>query len=255
MLTPYVILFSLGSIIGSFLNVVIYRIPNGLSLWSPPSHCPHCSHRIPWYYNVPVWGFLIQLGRCAFCKTSISFRYPAVEILSGIFTCFFFSQFGLSVVFFKLTYLALLMLVLSFIDFQKHLIPNRIVFFSFPFAVLFSVLEGKPSIIDSILGFLIGGLGLWAVWYIGHLIYKRDGIGGGDIKLAALLGVFIGWKLLLLTVFTSFILISAIGWLGIITRRLSRNSEIPLAPFLTVAIWINVFYGLDIIRWYIAFIT
>lgn len=251
----YVLLSIIGLIIGSFLNAVIYRIPLNLSLWSPGSRCPKCETPIRWLYNIPLWGYLIQLGRCARCKEKISFTYPLVEILSAGILCLMYYQFGFSLIFLKLSYLGLLMLALSFVDYKFHIIPNRILLFSFPLAVIFSALPGKDSFIDGLLGSLAGGAGLWAMWFLGRLMYKKDALGGGDIKLAALLGLFLGWKILFLSFFLSFILITAVGWTGILFRKLNRGSEMPVAPFLTPAVLISVLYGHVIIHWYLQFFS
>ncbi|MBL7959951.1 prepilin peptidase [bacterium] len=247
---PYFIIGLIGLMIGSFLNVVIYRVPLGQSLWFPGSHCPACGHAIRWYHNIPLWGYLIQKGRCEHCSTKISLVYPLIETGSALILCFMYGQFGYGILFYKISFVTLMMLTIARIDYEYHIIPDRIILFGFPFAFLFTGLEGKYQLIDGAIGFLAGGLGMFIIAIIGRLFYKKDAMGGGDIKLAALLGVFLGWKVLILTLFVSFLLMTVIGWIGIAIRKVQRGSEIPMAPFMMVSVLLCIFYGHEMIHWY-----
>lgn len=247
---PYFVTGLIGLMIGSFLNVVIYRVPLDQSLWFPGSHCPDCDHPIRWYHNIPLWGYVIQKGRCIHCSENISFVYPLVEIVTASTLCFMYGQFGHTVLFYKVSFMTLMMFTLARIDYEFHIIPDRIIRFSFPFAFLFIGLQDIDHLVDGAIGFLVGGMGMFIVAVIGRLFYKKDAMGGGDIKLAALLGVFLGWKVLLLSLFVAFLLMTAIGWIGIAVRKIQRGSEIPMAPFIAASVLICVFYGHEIIHWY-----
>lgn len=252
---PYFIIVLAGLMIGSFLNVVIYRIPLEQSLWFPGSHCPKCEQPIRWHHNIPLWGYLIQRGRCAHCLESISFVYPLVEIVTAATLCFMYGQFGHTLWFYKVSFIALMMFTLACIDYRFHIIPDRIIKFSFPVAFLLTGLQGMDHLLDGVVGFLAGGLGLFGVAVIGRIAYKKDAMGGGDIKLAALLGLFLGWQALLFTLFTAFLLMTVIGWIGIAVQKIQRGSEIPMAPFLTAAVWISIFFKHQIVHWYIDTVT
>lgn len=250
-LYPYFIIGLTGLMIGSFLNVVIYRVPLNLSLVFPGSHCPSCNHAILWYHNVPLWGYLVQRGKCVHCHKKISCTYPLVEFVSALVLCLMYWQFGHSVLFYKVSFLTLMMFVLASIDYRFHLIPDKILLFSFPFAFLFTGLQGRDSLISGFLGFIVGGAGMFIIAVIGRIAYKKDAMGGGDIKLAALLGLFLGWEELLFTLFTAFLLMTVIGWIGIAVRKIQRGSEIPMAPFLTAAVITCIFFEHQILHWYI----
>jgi len=254
MFSEYLLIASIGLIVGSFLSVVIYRLPNKESLWHPASHCPNCHRSIRWYHNVPIWGYAIQKGRCNNCKAAISFIYPLTEMISALVLCFMHYQFGWSVAFYKLSFLGLLLFALSVIDFRCHIIPNRIVFVGSLFALLFLSLQGTSALKDGLIGGIIGGGGFAGVWFLGRLIYKKDTMGGGDIKLAALLGLFLGWRMLLVNVSLVFVLIAIIGWAGILLRKMNRKSEIPMAPYFAIAAVISIYFGYDIMSWYLNFI-
>lgn len=241
--------------IGSFLNVVIHRIPLGQSLWFPSSHCPSCENPIYWYHNIPLWGYVIQKGRCVHCNKSISAVYPLVEIATALLLCLIYGEFGHTVLFYKVSFIALMMLTLACIDFQYHIIPDRIVMFSFPIAVLFVGIQGAEHVIDGAIGMAVGGLGMFIIAVIGRIAYKKDAMGGGDIKLAALLGIFLGWQALLFTLFVTFIFMTVVGWLSIAARVMKRGSEIPMAPFLTAAVLTHFFYGYELIHWYLDLMT
>jgi leader peptidase (prepilin peptidase)/N-methyltransferase len=253
-LYPYFLIALTGLMIGSFLNVVIYRVPLNMSLSFPGSRCPSCEHALLWYHNIPLWGYLVQKGRCAHCQSKISLIYPLVEIVSAFVLCLMYWHFGHTVLFYKMSFLMLMMAVLAIIDYQFHIIPDKIILFSFPFAFLFTGLQGWEFLTAGIFGFLIGGLGMFLIAVIGRIAYKKDAMGGGDIKLAALLGLFLGWEALLFTLFTAFILMTVIGWIGIAVRKMQRGNEIPMAPFLTVAVITCVFFEHEILHWYIHFI-
>lgn len=250
-LSPDLLIAAAGLLLGSFLNVVIHRIPLRQSLWFPASHCPHCGSPIRWYHNIPLWGYAILGGRCGSCRQKISIRYPAVELATALCLVFLHSQFGWTILFFKSAYLTFLMIVLSEIDYRSHIIPNRLLLISLPIGVGFLILEGVSSLVAGMAGMVMGGAIMTGIALVGRRVYKRDAMGGGDIKLTALLGLFLGWKLLAMVLFLTFLFISVAGWIGVLFRKLDRRAEIPMAPFFAMAMMGSLLFGADLIQWYL----
>lgn len=244
-------LFLLGTVIGSFLNVVIHRLPRGLSLIRPGSRCPKCERPIPWFTNVPIWGFLMLRGRCGSCGERISWRYPIVEGMAGLIVLASFLWMSHPLVAWKMAFLGLFLLTVGLIDAEHKIIPNILIY---PATIIGFVFAGFQGVLaDAITGFLVGGMSFWAIACIGRLAFRRDAMGGGDVKLAAFLGVFLGWQFLVLSVLLGFILLTVIGWTRILFRLGHRYEEIPLAPFLALGVVAAVGFGQQLIHWYLHF--
>jgi leader peptidase (prepilin peptidase) / N-methyltransferase len=246
----YVVFFIYGLCIGSFLNVCIYRIPASESLIHPGSSCPSCGTPIKFYDNIPLLSYLILLGKCRSCKTQISPRYPLVELLTGCLWLMCYLRFGLSVECFINILFVSILVVITFIDFDHRIIPDVIslpgipLFFGLSF--FFTDLGWKASL----LGILVGGGSLLIVAQGYYLLTKNEGMGGGDIKLLAMIGALIGWKGVFFTIFIS----SAIGTIaGLIVIAITRNNlkfAVPFGPFLSLGALVYVFAGHEIIQWY-----
>lgn len=242
-----VLIFILGLVIGSFLNVCIYRIPRKLSIIKPSSFCPSCGNSIKWWHNIPVLSFFILKGKCAYCGAKISLRYPVVEILNGIFYVLAYLNFGLTISLpFVLIFISAL-IVISFIDFDFQIIPDEI---SIPLIFLGIILSLLPhnsinlayDIKDSLIGIVIGGGSLLIVSLI-----TRGGMGGGDIKLNAAVGAFLGWKAALLTIFIGSLAGSIVG---IVILKKTGNRKIPFGPFLSLGACVCLFFGESLLNWY-----
>ncbi|GAQ94942.1 leader peptidase [Thermodesulfovibrio aggregans] len=242
-----VLIFILGLVIGSFLNVCIYRIPRKLSIIKPSSFCPSCGNSIKWWHNIPVLSFVILKGKCAYCGAKISLRYPVVEILNGIFYVLAYLNFGLTISLpFVLIFISAL-IVISFIDFDFQIIPDEI---SIPLIFLGIILSLLPhnsinlayDIKDSLIGIVIGGGSLLIVSLI-----TRGGMGGGDIKLNAAVGAFLGWKAALLTIFIGSLAGSIVG---IVILKKTGNRKIPFGPFLSLGACVCLFFGESLLNWY-----
>lgn len=242
-----VLIFILGLVIGSFLNVCIYRIPRKLSIIKPSSFCPSCGNSIKWWHNIPVLSFIILKGKCAYCGAKISLRYPVVEILNGIFYVLAYLNFGLTISLpFVLIFISAL-IVISFIDFDFQIIPDEI---SIPLILLGIILSLLPhnsinlayDIKDSLIGIVIGGGSLLIVSLI-----TRGGMGGGDIKLNAAVGAFLGWKAALLTIFIGSLAGSIVG---IVILKKTGNRKIPFGPFLSLGACVCLFFGESLLNWY-----
>lgn len=255
--------FLFGACIGSFLNVVIYRIPAGLSLVHPPSRCPKCMHRLGKTENVPVLGWIWLKGRCRWCKTPISPRYPSIEAIAGIIFLLVFWQFGYTLE--TVGYCAFLswLLSLSMIDFDTMTLPGSLTKSGLVLGLVFQGIIGweKAEFSGLIhqLMFGIGGtvLGIWLleiIGFIGMLIFDRQAMGGGDGKLMATIGAWLGWKYVLVGGFLACAMGSIVGggaiWLGI----LSRKQHMPFGPFLALGAAFALFFGNQIISSYLGFV-
>ena len=244
----FIYIFSLifGAIIGSFLNVCIYRIPENVSLWWPPSTCPKCKTRIKFYDNIPVLSYLILRGKCRNCKTKISMQYPIIEALTSLLTLLVVYKLGLT----YWTAVALLitycLIVLSMIDFRLYIIPDR---FSIGLTVLGLLIffinpafSGSLSakFIQCIIGGAVGFFGLWGLAFIGSLIFKKEAMGGGDIKLIAGIGTLTGFNGVISTlVISSF---SALVYYAVlfIFKKNPQDKTIPFGPFISIGLFINI---------------
>jgi leader peptidase (prepilin peptidase) / N-methyltransferase len=255
------VVFILGACIGSFLNVVIYRIPAGLSLLFPPSRCPSCLRRLKNYDNVPVLGWLWLRGRCRYCKTRISVRYPLVEAATGLLFVWVFWTFNLPLP--ALGYWAFLswLLALSLIDLDTMTLPNSLTQSGLIVGLMFQVGVGwvnDPSLsgITSQLmtGILGAVIGLWLfdlITIVGSMAFGQTAMGGGDAKLAAMMGAWLGWKLLLLASFLACAVGAFVGGGAIALGLLSRRQPMPFGPFLALGAVIATFFGEAILFTYL----
>ncbi len=241
-----ILAFVFGAMIGSFLNVCIWRIPEGKSIVFPASHCPRCDKSIRPYDNIPVLSWLILRGRCRDCGEPISPRYPLVEILTALLSWAIFWKYGLSLEYLAAFLFAAALVVITFIDFDHQIIPDVISLPGIPVFFLLSVFVMDLSFFDSLLGVLIGGgfLYLIAVGY--ELLTKREGMGGGDIKLLAMIGAFLGWKSLFFVVFMSSILGALVGVVLIAIKGKDMKYAVPFGPFLSIAAVMYLFVGSEL---------
>jgi leader peptidase (prepilin peptidase)/N-methyltransferase len=231
--------FAIGACLGSFLNVCALRIPEGLSIVRPPSHCPRCGHSLPWYENIPILSFLILRGRCRSCKNPISWQYPLVEALTGVF-------FTVSALHFwaepwKLGGFLILggfCIVLSSIDIRTLTLPNAVVFPLMAAATLFAPwnpwlgTRWDSRLVDMVLGFLVGAGILFLFGWLGTLALGKDALGGGDIKLLGVLGMVLGWQGALDGLFFGSLLSGLWGGSLILSGRLKAKTPLPYGPFL-----------------------
>ena len=245
--------FAFGAVIGSFLNVVIYRLPRNKSLISPPSHCPKCGHQIRWYENIPIISYLFLRGKCSQCKTRISSRYPFVEFLTGIASVGSFLKFGISMDYFFIFLFLSLMIALSFIDFDLQIIPDEINLIGFVSGIIYAYFRTDFTVLDSIIGAVVGAGFLFLVGYLYFKFRKIEGLGFGDVKLMAFVGSYTGWFGALFTIFAGSLFGAIIG----ITYSFLKKEEnkgtfqIPFGPFLATAAVIYIFYGEQIRKWYL----
>lgn len=258
MIALSVLILVLGLIVGSFLNVVIYRLPRDESLWSPASHCPKCKNTIRWFDNIPIISFFILKGRCRVCKNSISWRYPFVEGLTGfLFLLVFlfnhhnyliFSNFPFYLNLFKSLLFICLLIPVFFIDLEHQIIPDSLSYLMLIFGIIFSLL--KSSFFSSLLGIALGAGIFLVIFYLSLFFLHQAGMGIGDIKLAAAIGAYFGWKMSLLTFFLSFLVgaVVAVILLGIHFKGM--KDKIPFGPFLVTGAFLALFLGEKMIQLY-----
>lgn len=244
-------LFILGSIVGSFLNVCIFRIPKKKSIVFPSSHCPHCSKPIRYYDNIPIISYIILGGKCRNCRTAISFQYFLVELLTALMTLVLFFSFGISWPFVFAFLFSSVLIIITFIDFEHQIIPDHISLPCIPLFFLFSFFLPWTNPIDSILGILAGGgiLYLLATGY--YMLTKKEGMGGGDIKLLAMIGAFLGWQATILTLVLGAFAGTFIGIAMIIFRGKNFKYAIPFGPFLSLGAFCALLWGEKFIYWYV----
>jgi leader peptidase (prepilin peptidase)/N-methyltransferase len=243
----------LGLIIGSFSNVCIYRIPRNESLIRPGSHCPRCNQPVKFYDNIPLVSFIILKGKCRYCKEKISWQYPLVEFLTAILYLLLFLRYGLQLVTFVYMLFCSALIIITFIDLKENIIPDVL---SLPFLLLgflMSFFLKNLSPLNSMLGILVGGGILLLVAILGGFLFKKEAMGGGDIKLAAMVGAFLGWQLTFLSLFLSFLLGAIIGIIILIKNK-GQSDPIPFGPFIALGTIIALFFGHSIINWYLSLV-
>ena len=259
-----IIVFIFGSIVGSFLNVCIHRMPKGESVVWPRSHCPKCQKRIPGYDNIPFLSFLLLRGRCRFCHEKISWRYPLVELLTSLIMLALFCRFGLKYEFFLYMVMLWGLIIATFVDIQHRIIPDEvsiggmIIGFIMLSITGFSFSPLKFSVtpmLKSALGIVAGGGIIYLTGMIFDLVYfkllkhpaingETESMGGGDVKLLAMIGAFMGWQMALLTFFLAPFLGIVIGVINLVSKK---DHTIPYGPFLSIAALVVLFWADKII--------
>jgi len=239
-----------GAAVGSFLNVLICRIPEGKSVVYPSSHCPKCTHSIRFYDNIPLISYLVLRGRCRDCHEKISLRYPLVEALTALMSFLLFWKFGLSMKYlFSFVFTATL-IVITFIDLDLQIIPDVITLPGIPLFFLAAVFFMDVKVMEALLGLLIGGGCLFAIAFVYELITKREGMGGGDIKLLAMMGAFLGWQSLFFILFVSSLLGAVVGISTMIAKGKDMKYAVPFGPFLSAAAVAYLFVGVDVMEYF-----
>jgi leader peptidase (prepilin peptidase)/N-methyltransferase len=244
------ICFLFGSLVGSFLNVCIWRLPRGQSIVRPRSRCPHCQARIAPRDNIPLISYLILRGRCRDCGEPISARYPAVEGLTGASAATLFIVFGPTVEAAVLFALIGFLIVATFTDLDRMIIPDWITLPGIVLGLAVNALISPGDFWKYLLGAAVGGLSLLLIAFLGEWIFKKESMGGGDLKLAALVGAFLGWQSVLLSLFAAILAGALTGTALIILGRKERRQYIPFGPFIAVGTMVAIFWGGDIIQAY-----
>lgn len=256
-----------GLAFGSFANVLIYRIPRKKSIVSPGSFCPECGSKIFFYDNIPVISWIILKGKCRKCGKPIPFRYPLVEIFSAVIFTLSYLLFGLSVDGFLAIFFLYVLLIISFIDLELRVIPNKIIYPATLVTLLLATLMqltdgsslpllGKKSLSVSIFSGVAVFILMFLIDLAGRKIYKKEGIGAGDIKLSFFMGLFLGYYVFL-AVFFAFLFGAISGSIALAIRRKKNieDSYMPMGPFLSLGSFVTLIYGEKILNWYLTLIT
>lgn len=245
-----ILVFLLGSVIGSFLNVVIYRLPREKSIVKPASACPGCGKPIRFYDNIPIISYVLLRGNCRACNANISIRYPIVELITGILFLLLYRELGLTFELLVFIVFVSLLIAISFIDLDSWIIPDVLsiggVITGFLLAVIrpfFRYMDPKFGMLDSLYGILLGGGILFAIAWLYELFTKREGMGGGDIKLLGMIGAFCGIKGVIFSLISASLIGTIVGIPIMIAKGRDTKYAIPFGPFLSLGALVYVFKG------------
>jgi leader peptidase (prepilin peptidase) / N-methyltransferase len=237
----------LGLAIGSFVNVVIVRLPEHRSLWRTRSACPACGAGIAWRDNVPLLSFALLRGRCRACAVGIPWRYPIVEAVTAALFAIAFWRFGPTPEFVVAAILLAALVAITAIDLQLQIIPDAITLPGIVTGLVANVATQRVSIVDSLIGIALGG-GLFLI----IILVSRGGMGGGDMKLGAMLGAFLGWKVALLALFLAVLFGGTFAIVLLVSGARSRKDAVPFGPFLALGGAIALFAGEELVTWYLS---
>jgi len=246
----YLFVFMVGCILGSFLNVCIYRLPRGESIVAPASHCPKCNQKIRPLDNIPVLSFLLLRGKCRHCLQRISPRYPLVEVLTGILFVLFFARAGWSVDFVRFTVLASILIPVAFIDLEYKLILNVFTLPGMVFGLVLQLLLNPARWQQPVIGILAGAGFIYLVRLVGNLLLKQESMGLGDVKLAAMIGAFLGPRVVLVLLLAFFIA-APVAAVVMAVHRFQARREIPFGPFIVAATIVFTLAGDQLLKAYL----
>jgi leader peptidase (prepilin peptidase)/N-methyltransferase len=248
---PYLtVAFIIGACIGSFLNVCICRIPESQSIVHPPSACPKCKTPIRAYDNIPIISYIVLAGKCRSCGAPISLRYPMVELMTGLLAVAAMIRFGLSIDF--LIYFAFIatLVVVTYIDLDHQIIPDVISLPGIPIGLIAAFFVDFVSVKNAVIGAFIGGGILFLVAWGYYFFTGKEGMGGGDIKLLAMIGAFTGWQGVFFTIFVASATGTLIGGTLMLFAQKNLKFAVPFGPFLSVGAIAYLFFGPELIFWY-----
>lgn len=240
-----------GLTVGSFLNVVIHRLPRGESVVSPGSRCPSCGTPLRWYHNVPLVSWLALGGRCASCRARIGWQYPLVEAATGAIWAGNVAAFGVGPEAAVAIALLTLLLAIAVTDARHYIIPDELSLGGAVLGVALAALPGGLTVPDAVLGAVAGGGVLWLVAILGTWAFKKEAMGGGDIKMLTMIGAFLGWKGALLTVFLG----ALAGTLVFVPVALKSDRLVPFGLFLALGAALAFYLGEPLLAWYLGFLA
>lgn len=241
----------LGLVLGSFLNVCIYRIPLRKSIVNPPSSCPHCGQKIRFYDNIPLISYLFLWGKCRHCRSPISIRYPAVEAVMGLMSVALFIRLGLSPQYVMFLLFAASLVTISFIDLDHKIIPDVISLPGIAVGLGFSFFP--PALVswsDSLIGMIGGGGFFYLLAVMFERLTGKEGLGGGDIKLVAMIGAWMGWRDLPFIILVASVSGIFIGGISLLVSRQGMRTKIPFGPFLALGALLYFFLGYELLSWF-----
>ncbi|OIP71519.1 prepilin peptidase [Candidatus Atribacteria bacterium CG2_30_33_13] len=246
----YILIFILGLIVGSFCNVCIYRIPKNESIIYPASHCPKCRTTIKPVDNIPLLSYILLKGRCRNCGSKISIQYPVVELLTGMIYLIIYLIYGLSIQSLIYIILSSALIIIAFIDLNEQIVPDVISLPGIGVGLILSFFVPYLSFINSALGVVVGGGIILIIALVGSMIFKKEAMGGGDVKLAAMIGAFLGWRYTIISLFLGFFLGALVGIFLVLSKIKSKEDMVPFGPFIALGSLITLLWGEKIIAWY-----
>ncbi len=246
------VIILVGLALGSFLNVCIYRIPQKKSILFPNSYCPRCGTKIRYRDNIPILSFILLGGKCRTCKEKISWQYPLVEFVTPVLLVVTYLHFGLTWGFATKSILILVLLAVFLIDLKHRIIPDVLTLPGIILGFLLSFLVKSPTFLQSLLGIAVGGGMFYLAAILGDLLFKKESMGGGDIKLAMMLGAFLGWQKIILVLILAAVLGSLVGGVAMLfPGEVKKTKAIPFGPFLAVGALLAIFLGDSLISAYL----
>jgi len=241
-----IVFFMFGTVFGSFFNVVGLRVPKGMMFESERSYCPSCSHQLRACELIPVLSYVIQRGKCRNCRVRISPMYPFIESVTGLLFASAFLYFGLHLELITALLLISMLMIVWVTDLSYMIIPDKVLLFFLPFFLIMRVLSPLEPWYDALIGAVVGFVVL-----AGIILVSKGGMGGGDMKLFAVLGIVLGWKATLLTLFLASLLGAVIGGIILLIQQADRKQPIPFGPYIIVAALISYFYSEEIFSLYV----
>jgi len=254
-LTAYILLVIFGLIIGSFLNVVIYRLPKDQSLLGPRSQCPSCSTLIRFYDNVPVISFILLRRKCRQCGARISWRYPLVELLTALLIVLMAVRYGFNIELIKYSILCLVLIPISFIDWDEKIIPNWLSFTGFIAGVAITLIFQIEMWLFMLLGMASGGMLMISLMILGKLVFRKEAMGMGDVKLLIMIGTYVGVAGVFATVYLAAAIALVTLAIPMILKKIKLGDQIPFGPFLAMGSLLYLLIGTDLLHWYQNFAT
>ena len=246
-----ILAFIFGTVVGSFLNVCIYRLPEGESIALPASHCRTCKRPVAFYDNIPLISFLILRGKCRYCRSPLSYQYPLVELLTGLLSLACMIKWGVGYTFAVSFLFCAALTVVTFIDVRHQIIPDIISLPGIICGVLISLFMPQLRFLDSLLGAVLGGGILLLIRLVYYALTRQEGMGLGDVKLLAMMGAFLGWQSLLFIILVASFSGALVGIGVMIIKKRNRRYAIPFGPFLSLGAASYLLCGREIINWYL----
>ena len=242
-----------GAVLGSFLNVCIYRVPLGKSIVFPASACESCRRELSWYENLPIISWAVLGAKCRTCKAPLSAVHPVVEALTALMFGAAAWYYGPSLLLVSRLVFGCMLIVLFAIDFEHHLLPNVITLPGIAVGIAFSLVTGEPGLVASLIGAVVGGGSLWLIAEAYYRIRHEDGLGMGDVKMLAMIGAFLGWQLTIMTLVMGSLAGSVVGLVIIALRKGDMKYALPFGTFLAMGAALAATVGPGLLTWYLQF--
>jgi leader peptidase (prepilin peptidase) / N-methyltransferase len=246
------IFFIYGALLGSFANVIIYRLPLGESVVKPRSHCRNCRNMVAWFDNIPIVSFLMLRGRCRHCQAQFSWRYPLVEFLMGLIFCALYLHLGFSFFLLEAIIFSFGLVTVSFIDLDHMILPDVFTLSGIVIGLVGAAINPDRTIVEALIGVLAGGGFLWAISTIYFLLRKQEGMGGGDIKLLAWIGAVLGWQSVPFVILSSSLFGTLVGLVVMSRTKGGMQTAIPFGPYLALGALFFIFGGSQLAHAYIS---